>query len=176
MAWPNTPFRTMADGSTFWDAALGNALQSAINNISTGNASLLGAVLDGVGGAASTPIAGALKLSATAGGQTVPTPAFSLATLYKESGLFAAAFVNAGTTFITGLNIASFTHGGTGSYSFGLNTAGPAVNRILVVGCTMTINGFFQGVASTTSVIACGTANSAGTAVDTTFTMLAFAI
>lgn len=31
MAWPNTPFRTMSDGTTFWDAALGNALQSAIN-------------------------------------------------------------------------------------------------------------------------------------------------
>lgn len=50
MAWPLTPFRTMADGSTFWDAALGNALQAGTNGIIGGTYSLAGAVLDNVGG------------------------------------------------------------------------------------------------------------------------------
>lgn len=52
--WPNTPIRNMIDGSTYWDATLGNAIQSAINNISTQQASLAGAVLDGIGGQAKT--------------------------------------------------------------------------------------------------------------------------
>lgn len=52
MAWPLTPFRTMADGSTFWDALLGNALQTGTNGIIAGTYSLAGAVLDAVGGTA----------------------------------------------------------------------------------------------------------------------------
>lgn len=33
MAWPYSPVRTMVDGSTFWDALLGNDLQTAINTL-----------------------------------------------------------------------------------------------------------------------------------------------
>ena len=50
MAWPLTPYRTMVDGSTYWDAALGNALQSGINGLYTATASIAGEVLDGIGG------------------------------------------------------------------------------------------------------------------------------
>jgi hypothetical protein len=174
MAWPNTPFRTMSDGSTFWDAALGNALQAAINGVSTGNASLLGAVLDGVGGAASTPIAGALTLAGSAGGITAPTPAFSRGTIYKESGLFAGALINGGTSLVAGFNISAWTHAGAGSHSFALLSAASSATRVVVVGVLATINGFFQGLCSGTSTIICATANTAGTAVDTTFGFLAF--
>lgn len=52
MAWPNTPFRTMIDGTTFWDAALAAALQSAINNITNRQQSLAGLLIDNAGGTA----------------------------------------------------------------------------------------------------------------------------
>lgn len=57
MAWPLTPFRTMADGSTYWDAALGNALQTAINGLYSGVASVLSTAVDGLGNQAVLPSA-----------------------------------------------------------------------------------------------------------------------
>jgi hypothetical protein len=53
----------MVDGSTFWDAALGNALQTAINGLYAATSSAYGLVVDGVGGAAVTAAAGAIQFA-----------------------------------------------------------------------------------------------------------------
>lgn len=52
MAWPLTRYRTLINGSTFWDDLFGNALQDGVNGLCLGTYSHNVLVVDGAGGAA----------------------------------------------------------------------------------------------------------------------------
>lgn len=93
---------------------------SFLRKIFAGVLSAKSLAVDGVGGAAAAPPAGAVQVSASAAGTALPTPAFSKATTYKESSaLMEANFHLDGSSVISwvwGFNVSSVLKNSTGTY------------------------------------------------------------
>jgi hypothetical protein len=121
---------------------------------------------------------GTLSAGGSAGGVAAPTPAFVRGTLYKESGIFAAALVSsaAGGTFISGFNIASFVRNSTGVYTLTMNAAAVSAARLIPMATLAAVNGFIEAIAGSASTIVVSTFNSSGVLTDESFSLLAFAV
>lgn len=170
---PPTRNRTYVDGVTQIPAGDMNDAQDLEIGLCTGTKSIKAITVDGVGGAAATPVSGTIGASASVAGSSTPTPSFTGGLTYKESPPFAFCKVNAAGTFITGMNIASIAHGGTGSYTVTLSTAAASTAKMLVIIGANNV-GFAFATVNTTTQISVGTRNTSGVAADVDFSLVVY--
>lgn len=135
MAWPLTPIQTFIANVTRWTASFANQLQAGVNGIVAGTYSLLGVVVDGVGGVVSTAVAGAISMSTPAGSTTVPSPlTVARKVFYGDMQPYAMAIVDqasSGTAVVKwGVNVAGIATNGAGDWTIQLKTAAPALARM----------------------------------------------
>jgi len=143
MAWPSTPLTSYLSGGLPAIKAFDlNAFQAAINGVVNATYSLLGLVIDGVGGNVVVPTAGALMLSGSASGVVAPTTAVPWGTMFREGPQFGAARVTGAGVFEAGYNVQSTTRTGAGVYQVLFNGAPTNVAR-----CTGQVTGRFNAVA-----------------------------
>jgi len=98
-------------------------------------------------------VAGTNALLGTAGGTSLPTPAFTRGALYLEGQPFAMCSSD-GTNFTAGMNVASWSKTGTGLYQFTLNTHASSAGRLVMAGATL--SGFVEATASDDHTIVVG--------------------
>lgn len=134
MAWPLTPIQTFIANVTRWTASFANQLQAGVNGIVAGTYSLIGVVIDGVGGVVSTAVAGAISMATPAGSTTVPSPlTVARKVFYGDMQPYAMAIVDqtSGTAVVKwGVNIQAIVNNATGDWTIQLKTAAPALARM----------------------------------------------
>lgn len=187
-AWPTTPLTTYVSGTTpAIKAADLNAFQTAINKILLGEYTYKGIVVDGTGGAGTTPNAGSVTVSRTASGTSAPTTQLAAGELTKAMVPMGWASINAAGDLVRGLNVyddpgvlGGATHVGAGLYDVIFHTvptnpltgaciATPKVSFPRFIQCYTSADG--AGRLKATVFIW----NSAGTATDTEFHVVAYA-
>lgn len=86
MAWPNTPLTSYSANTTpVIHAGDLNSIQDAINRIVVATYSLKAVVVDGTGGSVVAPVAGTVKVSATASATALPTATAAAGITYKDA-------------------------------------------------------------------------------------------
>lgn len=177
MAWPLTPYRSMVDGSTFWDAALGNALQTGTNGIVAGTYSLAATVVDGTGGATVSPVAGTSKVSTNLISTATPSPAFVPGTLYKDLVAVAGGYItNGGAAAIgCGFGISSVSRTGAGIVQINLlNTLASTSKCFLTATIATSGTVFWFAGSTTTTAVVIGTTDTSFTAADKNFAFVLY--
>lgn len=121
MAWPLSPLTSYVGGTTpYIKASDLNSFQSAINGVFGGTLSLKSVVVDGTGGAASSPSAGEIHVSRVVADTSQPSAATTnKGQIYKEScpttkGSFRPGF---GTPIRWAFGVHSYTKNGLGDYT-----------------------------------------------------------
>lgn len=187
-AWPTTPLTTYVSGTTpAIKAADLNAFQTAINKGFLGEYTYKGIVVDGTGGAGTTPNAGSVIVSRTASGTTAPTTQLAAGELAKAMVPAGWAQVDATGTLVRGLNIhgqpgalggADHSSAGIMTVTFHLIPTNPTQGACFVTSnapfprFTECILGADGGGRLTATVVVW---NSAGTLTDSAFFVTAYA-
>jgi hypothetical protein len=166
MAWPASPLANFSDNnSPPCNASFLNNLQTGVNQLTLGTTSHAAVVIDGTGGIASTPVTGAIKVSATALQTSIPTPAPVLGTVYKDLAIFAAVTFNGsggGVSIAHAYNIQSAVRNSAGNYTFTYVT-NPASTPIIADSSPVA---GFRTVLSGASTFTVTTSNTSNTATD----------
>lgn len=134
-AWPLTPRTTYVAGTTpAIKAADLNAFQEAFNKIFLGEWSLKGVVVDGTGGAASSPVAGSVVVSRSIVGNTMPTPSAAAGELPKSLVPICWAHIDAVAGLQQGANVVGASRSALGVFSVTCNrqTADPTKDTVVV--------------------------------------------
>lgn len=157
------------------------SVQDNINGFLAGTDSILGLVLDGVGGQSSSPVAGGLTVTASAGGTLLPTPAFTRGVTYVQSPPFLLVHGSNSGGIYAGINVTNAVRNSVGNYTITLNTAIPTANTHLVLTGTVHNGGIpNKGIvtvnvtsSTTVTVLVC---DLTGTAQDYDYHLIGFAI
>jgi hypothetical protein len=188
-AWPTTPLTTYVSGTTpAIKAADLNAFQTAINKGFLGEYTYKGIVVDGTGGAGTTPNAGSVTVSRTATGTSAPTTQLAGGELNQGDGAGGVGEHQCrGGILVRGLNVyddpgvlGGATHTGAGLYDVifhavptnpltGACFVTPKVSFPRFTQCYTSADGAGRLKASVFIW------NSAGTATDTEFHVVAYA-
>lgn len=122
MAWPLS-VRTVYTAGTLpaIKAADLNAIQDAIVGIYAGTLSVKSLDVDGTGGAASSVLAGTIRLATTFTGTTAPTTTVPAGTLTRAACPVGWAEVSSAGALVLGYNIRSTARVGAGYYEIVLN-------------------------------------------------------
>lgn len=117
MAWPLSRYQDYVDNTApAITAAFLHALQDAVSKIYLGTQTVKALVIDGTGGSAATPNAGALSVSRVTSGASAPTSAAAAGELTKNLVPLGWARVKADGTFERGDNVFAVQRSATGIY------------------------------------------------------------
>jgi hypothetical protein len=117
MSWPATPLTTYVANTVPAIKAFDlNAFQNGINGIVNGTYSLKGLLIDGTGGAVSTPPAGSARVSRSVTGTSYPNIVVPLGEINVGQPLAGVAYVKADGTFLKGINVKTLSRVGLGHY------------------------------------------------------------
>lgn len=119
MAWPLSPLTSYVGTTTPYIKATDlNSFQSAINGVFNGTLSLKSVVVDGTGGAASSPSAGEIHVSRVVADAAEPsTSTTNKGQIYKESCPTTKAAISGGFATVTwGYGVYAVTKTGFGDY------------------------------------------------------------
>jgi hypothetical protein len=172
MAWPLSRITTYVAGVSQIAASAMNSIQDYVIGLYLGTYSVKALVVDGTGGAATTPPDGTLRVSSTAGfGTSVPTPATAKHDMYKPMIPMAMGYVtwSAGTpSFAWGMNVASITDVGPGILQVDLSDAVTSMSKTVVLATTAGSTGIVGAAWSSTSQVQLSIIDNAGNALDPT--------
>lgn len=108
MAWPSTPLTSYVSNTVPAIKAFDlNAFQMGVNGIITGTYSHKGVVVDGLGGALSTPTSGALTLTQSGSSAATPNPTTPLGSFYQNQLMSCVGYIDQAGTIVRGVNIKS---------------------------------------------------------------------
>ncbi len=133
--------------------------------------------IDGTGNQTVTGVAGTVRVSAAAGSTSTPTTAITAQCLYKEMVPNAMCYVNSGGTLQCGINIASVSKTGTGTYDVTLTNGVASTTRLVLLGTALIAAGcVITATPSSTTLINVATINTSGAATDTGFFLLVYSV
>lgn len=137
MAWPLSRFRDHIANTTVIGADLLNAVQDKIVALFSGTLTVKSLVIDGTGGASSSPAAGEIHVSRVVADSNEPSgAATNKGQLYKESCPTTKAAISGGFATVTwGFGVYSVTRNGNGDYTVvckEIPSGGPTAARSVV--------------------------------------------
>ncbi len=111
MAWPSTPLTSYVSNTVPAIKAFDlNAFQMGVNGIINGTYSHKGLVIDGLGGALSTPTSGALTLTQSGSSIATPNPTIPLGSFHQNQLMSCVGYISSAGTIVRGVNIKSASY------------------------------------------------------------------